>query len=144
MREKWMHLTTWVSHFGLWKWWNPADFLLATPPTSWSFKWIDLGLVIALFVLGLIALSPRIHESLRNRLLAFSWYNFFIAGILFLTRWAGIPVLGMDLWRFIQEIVMIIWIVFIIRYQLHHRPKEKLQEKVQEYRTRYLPKPKAR
>jgi hypothetical protein len=144
MKQAWIKFTATISHLPIWNWWNPAQFLLATPPAAWLFEKADLALVIILFVIAIVALVPRIPSGLRSRLLSFGWYNFLIAGILFLTRWQRIPVLGMDLWRFLHEIIMIIWVITIIRYQVLHRPKEDLQAKVQAYRERFLPKPRAR
>ena len=144
MKNAWIHFAAKVSALPLWQWWNPAGFLNGTPPATWPFEKADLVVVIGLLVLGLVAFIPRIPSGLRSRLLSFAWYNFPIAGILFLTRWQAIPVLGMDLWRLVQEIIMIVWLVSIVQYQLHHQPKEELQEKVKAYREKYLPKPNTR
>jgi len=101
--------------------------------------------MLALFLVGgLVSLFvKRIPEGLRRRFNALCWNNLVIGLILFFFRYQRIPLLGMDIWRFVQEIVLIVWLVIIFRYWRRQLPKERFSEQVIAHKQKYLPKKKS-
>lgn len=104
--------------------------------------WIYTGLILFCLIGGISLFFWRLRPGLRGRLSSLFWTNAIIGLILFFFRFERIPLLGMDLWRFLQEFAIVIWSFFILRYWRRSIPKEMLAEKVQAYRDRFLPKPK--
>lgn len=142
MSARIQHFTAAIAKFPLWKWWNPAQFANYRPPREWTLVRADQAFIIILVVTGSVLLFTRFDSRVRDRLLSFCWVNASIAALLFALRWWQVPLLGMDIWRFIHEVVTAIWLGRILRYRLKHYPKEQLQDRVHAYRTKYLPKPK--
>jgi hypothetical protein len=121
-------------------WWSPSGYFIATPAASWPFRWVYAGIVIALLVAGIVLLFLRIRPILKGKLLSFFWTNALIGLVLYFFRDQRIPFLGMDIWRLLHEIGMIVWINNIIWYSRTGLQKVKLHEKVAERREKYLPK----
>jgi len=114
-----------------------------TPVDPWRFRWIYLGMVIV-FLIGGIALLflKKVRPALRERLSTFFWINFGIGLILFFFRDQDIPLFGMDFWRFIHDIAIWVWLIYIVVVSSKEHPRLIIQEKVNEYRNKYLPKAK--
>ncbi|MBU6389340.1 hypothetical protein KGQ71_02380 [Patescibacteria group bacterium] len=114
-----------------------------TPAPIWKYQWEYVGVLGILLVLGITLLFlKKIRPALRESLSNFAWTNLVLGVIIFFFRYQQIPLLGMDLWRFLQEVEMVIWLIVILRYRVVVYPQEKLEEKVISYKSRFLPKPK--
>jgi uncharacterized membrane protein len=143
MTHAWSTFTTWFGNLAIWQWWSPAGLFLGTPGETWKFQWSYVALVSACFIGGIIlTFWKQGHPYLKSSLSRLLWSNFWLGLFLFFFRFQRIPILGMDIWRFIQEIAMIAWLVVMARTYSKQRPQEVLQEKVAAYKNRYLPKPK--
>jgi hypothetical protein len=142
MRIFWSHIGDWLAtHVG--PYWSPAGLVNMTPPAVWVFQWAYLGLIITCLVAAVAMLfAKRLRPGLRERISSFGWYNAVIGTILFFFRYQRIPLLGMDGWRFLQEIGMIVWLILIIRYARVAIPQQSLAEQVVAHKAKYLPKPK--
>lgn len=121
-------------------WWSPANLVAVTPSATWHFRWVYVDLVVACFVGAVITQFLKIRVSVKNRLQSMLWTNFFLGLALYFFRDQRLPFLGMDLWRFIQEIALIFWVNSIILFSRTGLIQEKLAEKVHERRQKYLPK----
>ena len=142
MRVFLSHIADWfATHVG--PYWSPVGLVNMTPPAVWTFQWVYVGLIGAC-VLGGIAMIfvKKLRAGLRERISSFCWNNAVIGLILFFFRYERIPLLGMDGWRFIQELGMIVWIVFIVQYYRIAIPQQNLKEQVAAHKSKYLPKPK--
>ena len=84
----------------------------------------------------------HVNEGLKQRLSPLLWTNFWLGIFLFFFRWQSIPLIGMDLWRFLQEVAIIVWVLVVVFYRRKQYPKEVLAEKAEAYRNRFLPKKK--
>lgn len=93
---------------------------------------------------GTISLIFRLPGRLNRQISELCWNNLWIGAVLFFFRYQHIPILGMDLWRLLQEIAIVVWFSIIILRFRQSYPKERLADKVLEYRTRYLPKSKTK
>jgi len=124
--------------------WNPAGLVSVQPKLTWPDFYLYLG-YCAIFLIGLIILlilHKRIKPSLRDQLASVCWTNLGLGVVLFFFRQQAIPLLGMDLWRFIQECATVIWIFFIFRSYVQNHPQEVMSELVKARREKYLPKKK--
>ena len=126
------------------KWWSPSDLIATIPPEHWKY---EIGYLVMLGVFLALAIAlifmKKVRTSLKDRLYSFLWTNIILGLILFFFRVQQIPLLGMDIWRFIQEIAIVIWIALIVRFYRKVYRKEALIQKVEERKTKYLPKAKA-
>ena len=143
MRAFWSHFVTWFTNH-VSPYWSPSGLISMTPPQTWVFE-KGYVIMLALFLVGgLVSLFvKRIPEGLRRRFNALCWNNLVIGLILFFFRYQRIPLLGMDIWRFVQEIVLIVWLVIIFRYWRRQLPKERFSEQVIAHKQKYLPKKKS-
>ena len=136
MRNFSHQFTTWITN-----WFN--QLISLTPAISWKYQWVYGGLLIVFLLVGIgLIFWKKLYPTLKHQLSAMVWFNFFLGAILFFFRYQRIPLLGMDLWRFIQEIEIVIWILLILRYRLVKYPKEMISQKVVSYKSKYLPKAK--
>jgi len=142
MRVFWSHIADWfAAHVG--PYWSPAGLFSMTPPAVWTFQWVYVGIIGACVVGGIAMLfAKKLRPGLRERISSFCWNNVVIGVILFFFRYQQIPLLGMDLWRFIQEIGMVVWLFFIYQYWTLAIPQETLAEQIVAHKNKYLPKPK--
>jgi hypothetical protein len=142
MHALWSHIANWFTTV-INPYWSPANLFAFTPPEAWYFERVYVVLTGLCLIAGITLLFIRtIRPGLRERFLSFSWTNFTLGLILFFFRYERIPLLGMDVWRFVQEVAMIIWIVLIYRYWQVKIPAERLAERVIAHKEKYLPKPK--
>lgn len=116
--------------------------LETTPPPHWQYYWAYVALVIGCLLLGVIVGFSKIHPQIKSRLLVLLWVNGILGLLLWWVRLLQIPIIGMDLWRFLQELGIVIWILWIVFYVRRHYPKIKLKEQTIAYREKYLPKKK--
>lgn len=137
MSAVWSSALTWINNR-----WSPVGLFDYTPPDLWRFR--DLYLFfIAFCLIAALALSfLRIPRSLKEKLSPFFWTNTILGFILFFFRYAQVPLFGMDIWRFLQELGIVTWLVMIVRFSRKHLGEESLAEKVEDYRNKYLPKAK--
>lgn len=121
--------------------WKTAIQLM--PPKEWKFMWVYVGFT-GLNLLGGIFLSlyRKMDEEIRGKLLGFCWTNAIFSAIFFFLRYQRIPLLGTDLVRTIQLIIVLIWAIFIAKYIMFDYPKLKMQQVVEERKSKYLPKAK--
>jgi glucan phosphoethanolaminetransferase (alkaline phosphatase superfamily) len=134
------------SQFGSWymlhldKWLSFSTLFDMTPPAHWPLQWAYLTFIILSIVIGVILILLPIHTGTKQRLSNVLLSNGMIGFILFFFRFQQIPLLGMNIFRLIQEIVFVVWLLVIFRYARTHIPKERLAEKIAERRNKYLPK----
>lgn len=104
--------------------------------------WYFLATVIAslLGIIVILFLKKRARPSLTTRISNLLWTYLIAGSLLFFVRQQQIPLLGMDLWRFLFELAIIVWIVSIVRFYRTGYKKELVQEKIEERRQKYLPK----
>jgi len=121
--------------------WNPAGLVNIQPQLVWN----DMAYYLVysgIFLVGLIILvllRKRIQPNLRDQLGSVCWTNLGLSLVLFFFREQSIPLLGMDLWRFLQECATVIWIFFIVRFYLKTYRQEAVSELVKARREKYLP-----
>jgi len=144
MLDVWNKFTTWLTTLPLKEWFEMRNLFSFLPPVDWHFKWVYAGLIYACFAGAIIINFFRIHPFIKERLAKFLWTNALIGGLLFFFRYQRIPFLGMDIWRTIQEISIVIWIYSIVHYRKNKLSKEILEQRVHEYRNKYLPKAKVK
>jgi hypothetical protein len=142
MQTQWTTLTNWFSGLSAEEIFSFKNLTSMTPPFEWKFMWIYASLLIFFWIGSIVSTFIKVHPSLKSRLSAFFWTYALLGSLLFVFRYFGIPLLGMDLWRTILEISAVVWAVSIVRYALKGLRQEKLAEKIEERRTKYLPKPK--
>lgn len=104
--------------------------------------WGYVGFIGLCWLVGIGGNFLPIHRSLKSRILSLAWTNAILGIFLFFFRFEGIPLLGMDIWRLLQEILTVVWIISIIRYSRTHLKHELMSEKVTSYRQKFLPKAK--
>lgn len=114
-----------------------------TPSSPWTFEKEYIGLIGVLTLAAIVLSFWKLPERLRGPLLQLSWGNAVTGLILLFCRTQEIPFLGMDLWRFIQEVAIVIWLLVIGISYLRHRKQERLDQKVAAYKNKFLPKKKA-
>lgn len=106
----------------------------------WPFAgFLILSLVVAIALLFIKKMDANLHEGLSN----LCWTFALVGGLLFFCRYTQIPYLGNDLIRLILELACVAWLVVIIIAARKALPAAKLQTKIEDRRTKYLPKPKA-
>jgi hypothetical protein len=142
MQTQWTALTNWFSGLSVEEIFSFKNLTSMTPPFEWKFMWIYVGILIFFWIGSIVSAFIKVHPSLKSRLSAFFWTYALLGSLLFVFRYFGIPLLGMDVWRTILEISAVVWAVSIVRYALRGLRQEKLAEKIEERRTKYLPKPK--
>jgi len=135
MAHSWHTFTSWLHT------WFSGLFAI-NPPVAWPYQWVYLALVIACFIGGIILAFWKTNYSFKQPLSSLLWTNFWIGIFLFFFRYQAIQILGMDIWRFIQEVAIVIWLFSIIRTYRRRAPQDALAAKVTAYRDRFLPKPK--
>lgn len=102
--------------------------------------WFYLGFtsLCLLMVIGL-PFVKMLHPELRSRLIKFAWTNLIIGLILFVCRYYQLPYLSMNLLRTLQELIAIIWLIYLAFFYFKKLPKLILASKVAERRNKYLP-----
>jgi hypothetical protein len=124
------------------KWLSFTTLLDVTPPVLWPLQRAYLAFVTLSIIVALVLLFLPVHTASKQRLGTLLWTNGAIGIVLFFFRYQQIPLLGMNLWRLIQEIVFVAWLLFILRFMRKQIPADRFTEKVIERRNKYLPKPK--
>ena len=132
---------TGIIHWKLWTYWSPTELLNTVPPSLWLWMPYFLALLALLLIGALLSLALRLPSTLNHRLGSLFWNNLWIGILLFFFRYQHVPILGMDIWRLVQEIAIVIWIFIIVISFRRNYPMEKLAKKVADYRSKYLPKP---
>ena len=130
--------TTWLSAHHVTDWFS--GLVAIVPPATWKFEYAYLALVIICLVGGIAVQFLKIRSSLKGKISQLLWTNFTIGIFLFAFRLGGIPAFGMDIWRFIQEVALIPWIISIVIFYRRNYKKEIVAEKVSEYKNKFLPK----
>jgi len=143
MSKLWNNFTTWLTHTKLWIWWNPQNLTQTTPSFYWDYMKVYAVIVCIFFVGAIVSIFWPKFKPVRDRLALYFWTNAVLSLILFFFRYQDIPVLGMDIFRLIQEITAVIWLFLIIRFAIKAYPAHQLSLKVEERRNKYLPKAKA-
>ena len=130
-------------HFIIWVSTWLQQLVAMNPSPVWKYQWVYVGVLSILLVLGVgLLFIKKGRPALREQLANFAWVNLGFGIIIFFFRYQRIPLLGMDLWRLLQEGEMLVWLLLILRYRLVIYPKETLEEKIVSYRSKYLPRPK--
>jgi hypothetical protein len=131
--------TTWLKDPHLGDWWHAHTLFLYTPPADWPLMWAYVGFTAACWILGIALAFLKIHANLKTTLARFLWANALIGPLLWFFRYERLPLMGMDIWRLIQFICDVVWIVLIIRYIRTTHRKTKVKEQVTAYKNRFLP-----
>jgi hypothetical protein len=145
MRQNFIHLWQIISNWygvHITPYWSFTQLFNSTPPYRWPWMYIYLGLLIFFFLAIILIAFLHLREGLKKRFYPYLITNLVLGLVIFFFREQRVPILGMDIWRLLQELEMIIWIPFILIYILKGRPKEILGEKVEQRRQKYLPKKK--
>jgi hypothetical protein len=129
-----LHVNEWLSLSGL--------FAL-TPPAYWYGEFSYEVFVIGSGVVAIVLLFVRAHRAILDRLSPLLWTNFILGLFLLFFRLQLVPLLGMDLFRTLQEIGFAIWLAVIVRHALVEYPKVLFAKKVAERKTKYHPKQKS-
>ena len=137
-------LKQFVLHWPLWTYWNPAELLNSVPPALWPWMREYIALIAILLIGALISVFVRLPGKLNDRFGTLCWNNVWIGGLLYFFRYQHVPILGMDIWRLLQEVAIVIWLYVIVNHFRRTYPQERLDTRIAEYRGRYLPKPKVR
>jgi len=119
------------------------NLISIVPPATWAWRWFYVGVIGAFLVGGIVIIFLKIRPTVKARISNLCWTNVVLGLLLYFFRDQRVPYVGMDIFRFFQEIGMVIWINTIIWYARNQIPKEKLAEAVTERRTKYLPKTRA-
>jgi hypothetical protein len=137
MRQFWHN-----AYLHLDKYWSPTHLVAIQSYGDWKYMWAFLATIVVSFlgILLVFVLKKRVRPSLRTRINSLLWTYLPVSGILFFVRQQQIPLLGMDLWRFLFELAIVVWIVSIIRFYRTAYRRELVQEKIEERRNKYLPK----
>jgi hypothetical protein len=125
------------------RWWSPQGLIETTPPETWVFRWVYVGLLAVLLVIAIVTLFLKIRPSLKARIQALCWTNIFLGAFLYFCRDQRIPILGMDILRFIQEVALIFWVNSIVIFARTKLQDELLMEKIVSRKSKYLPKPRS-
>lgn len=144
MTHAWQTFSTWFNSLQLWHWWSFPGLFDTTPSSEWKFQWSYVALIAACFIGAVILTFWRGDQQLSRPIAQVLWNNVWVGPILFFFRYQEIPVLGMDLWRFIQEVAIVAWLVVILKGYSKKQPQVQLQDKIEAYRNKYLPKPKTK
>lgn len=134
----------WFSNINWQVWWQPKELLMATPPVRWELMWGYVGF-LGFSLLVLIAVTvfrKKLHPNLRNRLQNWALTQVSLGIALMFFRYYRIPYLGMDLWRALQEISALAWLIWIVAYARTALPLELIKETAIARREKYLPKAK--
>ena len=117
--------------------------LFATNPgMEWKFRWIYVGLIGLMLLVGIVVAFLKIHPELKRRISNLAWTNVFLGVVLYFVRDQRIPVLGMDLWRFMQEIGIVVWVNAIAWYARTGLRNQNVREAARQRFEKYLPKAK--
>lgn len=142
MKHIWQTFTTWFLTRPIWEWWNPQGFLLITPSASWKLEWAYVALIGTCLLLAIVISFWKFTPSIRYSLLNILWGHSVAGAFLFFFRDQRLPYLGMDVWRLIQEIILVVNLAMVVRYYNGAHQQELLQEQVKAYKAKYLPKAK--
>ena len=124
--------------------WNPAGIIQIVPPLLWPWEWYYVGLLgLCALVVG-FSFLPRLPKLLAHPLRKVLFNNFWAGILLLFLRTERVPILGMDIWRLAQECAIVISVFLIVRHFRATHPHLVLRARVEEYRTRFLPKPNVR
>jgi len=135
MSHSWHTFTHWLHT------WFSGLFAI-NPALTWPLQWAYLALVVACLIGAIILALWKEDYSFKQPLYQLLWTNFWIGIFLFFFRYQALPILGMDIWRFIQEVAIVVWLVSIVRTYRRKLPHEQLTAKVTAYKEKYLPKAK--
>ena len=125
------------------KWYPLKSLFSVYPPEHWKFMWAYVALIGICFLAAIaLIFLKKIHPSLRSRLSNLAWTNVLLGIMLFFFRFERIPLLGMDLWRLVQEVSILAWLASIWYYWRHGFRAERLADQVVAYKEKYLPRPK--
>ncbi|MEI6477372.1 MAG: hypothetical protein WCO52_00025 [bacterium] len=142
MHALWTRFSTALTSSALAHWFKNSDILQITPRLPWKLMWGYVGFVAVCWVGGIAISFLKVHPQLKERIATFFWTNAILGVFLFFFRFQYLPILGMDAIRLIQEISAVVWIGFLIRYWRTDLTQVIKQEKVIEYKQKYLPKAK--
>lgn len=101
--------------------------------------WVYVAFVLVCLVGGIASLILPMHKEIRDRVANMLWTNVLIGAALFFFRYQQVPVFGTDVWRTIQLITFVIWVITIIRFVRSDYRDNRKVEKVAEYKNKYLP-----
>lgn len=124
------------------EWLSPAGLVSLIPSAHWYGESLYVGFVALCAILAIALLFVRAHRPVVERLSTLLWSNLIVGLFLIFFRLQLVPLLGMDLWRTVQEIGFLIWLAVIVRYWKVDYSKGLLAQKVEERRTKYHPKKK--
>jgi hypothetical protein len=134
-----MNIFSSINHY-----WSFAGLFEYRPTLLWPLQWWYVGLMGLLLVVlvSSLLLRKQMIPALRGLLISVSLTNLLWGAVLYFFRVQHIPLLGMDLWRFVQELGLVIYLsISIPRIIKNHR----LTQQVVAHETaksKYLPKPK--
>ena len=121
---------------------SPSDLVSFLPPEQWNFEKVYFGFLALNLLVAIAIFFVRLHPALKERVSQLCWTMFIVGSILSFFRLQRIPLLGMDLWRTILEVVGLVWVILIIRYFNTGHKKELLNIELEKRRTKYLPRKK--
>ena len=123
--------------------WSKNTAFSTFPPVKWEYMWFYIGFAILCYVLLVILLFiKKMDLELKARINSFLTTNVWLCILFGFFRYQRIPLLGMDFVRTIQLIANIFWIISIIRFKKVFLPQIKLQQKIEDRKSKYLPKSK--
>ena len=135
-------ISTWFAQLPLWQWWNPSQYLAITPGFRWPLQWVFVGFCAAILCLGIFGVIWQIRKRdaiMAPRLRDFALSTLPMLGIFAFLRIQRIPLLGMDAWRGMYEVSILIWLFIILRGAKREYPEKALEERVRAYKAKYLP-----
>lgn len=124
--------------------WNPAGLLEVTPPLTWAWQWYYIAFLVFCALLLTAAYYSRLPALLAKPLRRIAFNNLWIGLLLLFFRLERVPVLGMDVWRIIQECAIVTLLVLTFLHFRKNHPKNVLSARVEAYRNRFLPKARPR
>ena len=124
-------------------WVATSTLFYGTPPAIWPGQYAYAAFLAVCGVAAIVLLLVRFYPPVQERLSTLLWTNLFLGLLLYFLRVQQIPALGMDFWRYIQEISFVIWLGVILNFARIQYPIDQLAARVTERKTKYLPKPKS-
>jgi hypothetical protein len=119
---------------------NFSTLFAVQPPEEWKYQWVYAGwLVLFTLVLMVSIVWRRTNSEIRFRLVNFCFTQVLTGLFLAFFRYQGIPLLGMDAWRFFQIVWWLVWAILFASYLLRTYPRIRLAEKVANQKNKYLP-----
>lgn len=120
------------------------NLLNTVPPVEWPLMWFYIGFNVLLLAIAIASLFPWkfLRPATQARISSLAWTNIFISLVILPFRLGGVPLLGMDLWRVLQEVSAVLWVAAIVGLHLKENKAYRTKAAVAEYQDKYLPKPK--